>query len=70
MNLSPYFHRDPADSFYTDRDDYPACPICDRPLDALGNGKAICPDCNIVYDSPDEIARIAADLAAAPFYGN
>ena len=67
MYRSPYFHRDPADAFYTDRDDAPDCPICDRPLDVLQTG-LFCPDCNVAYDNMAEVDRIAADLAAAPFH--
>ena len=68
MYRSPYFHRDPADAFYTDRDEDPAeCPICGALVDELQSG-LFCPDCNITYDDRRELARIAADLAAAPFH--
>lgn len=71
MHSSHFFHRDPADAFYTDRyeDNAPDCPICDRPLDVLQTGM-FCPDCNVAFDDRADIERVRADLAAAPFYGN
>ncbi len=65
---SPYFHRDPADAAY--EPDYDNCPICGRPLDGMSDGKAICPDCDAVYDDPADVARVAHDLnaGASPYY--
>ena len=70
MHRSYFFHRDPADAFYTDRDDShepPTCPICDGYCDELQTG-LFCPVCNVTYDDRAEIERVAADLAAAPFH--
>ena len=65
MRRSYFFHRDPADAFYTDGAyDCDSCPICGHPLDGMADGKAICPECEVVYDDPADVARVAHDLHA------
>ena len=73
---SYFFHRDPADAFYTDRDE-PAtdwanvyCPFCDGELTGQPDGKALCPECGCTFDDEAEVIRLRDEIAAAPFYGN
>ena len=78
MRRSYFFHRDPADAFYTDRDEpEPAvdwsgayCPFCDGELAGQPDGRAICNDCECTFDDEAEVIRLRSEIAAAPFYGN
>ena len=66
---SHFFHRDPADAFYTDRDEDdapPECPYC-RDYLMLVDARYQCDCTPVTYASRAEVKREAATMAAFPF---
>lgn len=60
------FDHDPADSFYTDRDDAPECPFCRRPVERRRDGSLCCDDCEAEWDDEADLARSRKAVDAWP----
>lgn len=60
------FDRDPADRFWTERDDPPVCPFCGERLERAGDESLSCGDCEAEWASAADVERSRKAAEAWP----